>query len=330
MKLSIGACLGALIALILGTTPPTHGAADDHLSLKPSKTYEYSATFTARVDYALKVVYDDKGNDDTVSLGANIAGSLSRVRLSQAKMAPVDLSSAGARGRVRVTSGEAWAQERTDDAQSVTTCEGETAKVVGKPSIKPAIFSEFMPYAGLAFPTECVNNQGGARPGLFTLPSIFADFTRATAKAGAKRLSIPFDTEWTTSVGPEACPGNDGAAGTTCSYKVRGVLKLTRTDKDPEEGGSRAVEVSPGATKVETEVICPAKCTIILELTPLKGGPSIEVERISPKPRKPVTVTVDIPRSKRALVLESGGVTVEITYKLAGGTSFTDIRAGRV
>jgi hypothetical protein len=332
MKLSIGACLGALITLILGTTPPTHGAPAPGPELtKPASRYHYSATFTARSSYAFKHVVDDKGNDVTISLDATLKGSIPRVSVTQKKLLPLELFGLKG-GKVRVTQASTWSQVRTNDGANVTTCEGEKAKESGKPTVNSAIFDTLlMPYTGLTFFATCSNtDEGEISPGLYYQPVINADVDTSGVRAGAKSLSLPFEAAWTESGGSKPCPRHDGAEGMSCSYKVSGTLKLKRLDEEPDKGGSRAVEVSPGASTVETDVMCPATCTIIIELTPLKGGPTLEVERLSPKPRKPVTVTIDIPRSKRALVLESGGVTVEVTYKLAGGTSFTDIRTGRV
>lgn len=78
-------------------------------------------------------------------------------------------------------------------------------------------------------------------------------------------------------------------------------------------------------------MLYPKKCTITINLTPLKGGPTLTVPRIvRPKPGPAVTVKVTIPKRKRAMVKKAGGVRVKLTYKLPGGKKRTEVRKARL
>jgi len=81
---------------------------------------------------------------------------------------------------------------------------------------------------------------------------------------------------------------------------------------------------------VRTGVLCKKKCTVTINLFPFKGGPKIKAPRVvRPKPGRTVTVKIAIPANKRALLKKAGGVTVKLTYQVAG-KKHTEVRKARL
>jgi hypothetical protein len=109
---------------------------------------------------------------------------------------------------------------------------------------------------------------------------------------------------------------------------LRGTLTL-KLIKKLDQPKPKGASITRGATKATTTLTCPTDCTITIRLTPLDGGPTLTVRRISPPPGKPTKVTVPIPAKKRALVKQSGGVRLAVTYQIAG-MKVTETRAAQL
>lgn len=326
----------ALVVLITAALSPlwhvgTEAAASPAAHDRPQAPtrYLYSATFEAEVNHGLRNVYGDDRNSDVHNLSASLSGTLPNLEISTAdrwRWIP-----RGAKSSVRVLQAAAKTTTTTDDGGHVQTCTGNAAKPQGRSYYTAP--GRVIPFAGLGFPVSCTTSEGESSTAERSLPAIGATILKSSAITPgevAKTFQLRGDSkEWP---GPgrdeTSCPGYAGEHTVSCAYTVRGTLtlKLIKKLAPPKPKGA---SITPGATKAGATLTCPADCTITIRLTPLDGGPTLTVRRISPPPGKPTKVEVPIPPKKRGLVKKSGGVRLEVTYQIAG-MKVTEIRGAKL
>ena len=336
-KLGSLACLLVGAVAFLGASVPVHAAAasDDVAQRGRPKTeekrYLYSATFDATVTNDLKLLYPGSNNDEVRHFSAAISGVHRALEVSTTKK--YDLIPRSTKSSVRVGSAEATAVSRTDDGRSVVTCSGSAARAEGRPSPVPSLLSgsDFLPYASLAFPTSCTDNQGGA-PGSATyfLSPLHVEVNRVAGKPGDAVLTYHLETGVGTPplTSPADCPGFEEGTGNTCAYQVTGTLTLKLIKEvTPAAGSSKGASVTPGATKAVAQVACPAACRMEIEVMPLRGSPRVLArDTFTLEPGRKRSVQLPIPARNRQPAVKSGGIRLRITYRIAGVGAFSETR----
>lgn len=325
------AAVGAMSATLLSAAPVAPGHAVPQGD-PPGTTYVYRGTFTAEVSHSLLVDWADNDNDDR-AVSATIAGTLPSV-----KMDDLDLFSLSpASNTVRVVSAVGSGFTHTNSGRHERVCKATTATVSGKPTLLPDRArgaNAFVPFSLLTMPGKCTDSDGVSSTITYHYGPLVTDLW--DGRAGDDKLELRFHAArgLPPLQGPDTCPGYIPGQTEVCSYEIDGVLTLHLVKKvpptpKPSPQPSKAT-LAPGAKKVSAPVGCPARCTVKVRVTPLKGGPTLAVRRVTPAVGRVVPVKVSIPAAKRRLVKKAGGVRVTLTYRLAGGASYTETRKARL
>lgn len=293
--------------------------------------YLYRARFDAVVKHSLN---NDYGSYDaeTREMSTRVTGTLPNVITEGPGLESIWPK--GHRSTVKTSESRADTTQTTDDKNFVQTCTGSNAIASGRPyMVSTFLDAEITLFAGLEFPTRCTDNQGtGIAEGRYFLGPLKATLYDVQAgKNGAERIVIKIFGDATNpptgEPTPSLCPGYVEGETQSCAYTVAGTLTL---DLIKDLGPGKPTKGSKGTTvttkKAKVKVECPAKCSIKIELLPLRGGPTLTVERVSPKPSKLTEVTVPIPPKKRKAVIQSGGVQIQMKYTLASGLTYTESR----
>lgn len=353
--------IGGLVTGVLALSPP--GAASPQVPADwdpsterqaagpPGTQYIYRAIFSAHVTHTLKV---DWGGSDSVTrtVDAQLSGSIPRIT-ARVNSAGVGGVLGGTGDSVEVTSVSAEGVDRTNDGESVQTCTGSSASATGPATMQvPRSLPldgrdvEILPYALLSVPATCKNNQGfPPSKATYQYGPMWIGVDGLDQWTGESSMSAQFQESYEKTEGdPEGCPGHIPGQTPTCSYKITGTVRLILletippkptdpkpTKPKPTKPKPMPATVSPGGTRVGTGVLCPKRCSVIINLTGLKGGPKLTAPRVvRPKPGRTVKVKISIPTKKRALVKKAGGVQVKLTYRLTGGTKFSETRKARL
>lgn len=329
-------CLGAIAGLIAACLSPTAGGADAAEvpeSARGSKvSYLYSVTFVAEVSYDLRNEYGDL-DYETMKASATIRGTLPDVVVTSGNR--LHLVPRGAGGTVWATAATASATFTQDDRRRVEECAGETGVATGPAYVEPGLlFNNVHLFTGLTFPLECSDNEGGSGPGEIARGGVLAETLPGTGTVGDERYTIKVFGD---AVKPpeypdpdkERCPGYVAEHNVWCDYTVEGTLTLDLVEKlDPDTSPPTGAQVTPQKAKVD--VLCPARCEVGIEVVPLGGGATIASKRVSPRPRKPVTVTIPIAPRKRGVLVRAGGVRITLTYHLPKGVELRQVRTARL
>ncbi|MBU2696636.1 hypothetical protein [Pimelobacter sp. 30-1] len=329
------AAAGGLAAVLLAGLP---GAAASAASAAPQgdppgTTYVYRATFSATVTHALFVDWAD-GDSDEQTLEVRLQGAIPSITMDQA----LDLTSTSIpTSVVKVVAAQAEGVTRTNSGQHVRTCTASSGTATGKPVLWPDPLlqtNDFVPFAFLELPGSCTDSEGPPSATTFEYEAMLA-LTHG-GPAGAPSLSLPFRVERGTAplTRPDECPGYIAGQTPVCHYAIEGTLDLHLLRKVPPAppkppAPPRGAVLAPGAKKVTAGVRCPARCTVTLKVTPLSGGPTLAVRKVTPSPGRVTTVKVAIPPGKRGLVKKAGGVRLRLTYRHADGTTSTETRKAR-
>lgn len=337
MKLRTRLGLGAVAGLlVLGLTPAGAGyAAAEHAdrSGKPESKYLYSVSFVGEVTYDLR---NELGADyDTATALATVRGTLPNVVVGSSD--GTSLTARGTKGSVRVDGAAASSIGTQDDRRFVQNCSGDTAKVQGPPYVGPSLLGEdpqVALFTRLEFPLACTDNEGGAGAGAIVLAQNTVEVTGVrNGQVGDRSYSLRVfgDVEGPAGATPDRsqCLGYVAEWTVRCDYQIEGTLTLKLVKRlDPEKTAPTSASVSP--SRARAKVVCASRCTVDIKVVPLKGGPTIAVDRVTPKPGKPVGVTIPIPPKKRGLVTQAGGVRMTLTYTFARGVRITQVRTARL
>ncbi|TQL63812.1 hypothetical protein [Rarobacter faecitabidus] len=298
--------------------------------------YLYSGTFTFNATN--DVLIDFPGdNDETRHIKASLTGTLPLVQVTEGQRLDPVLASVAT--SVHVTSANAKVVSRTNDGANTTTCTGTATKVIGRPWLAALLMStQLHAYSQLQFPTSCVSTEAGdLGTTTYAFGPMGADLTAATGVVGDPSIAYTIKDDAATSLAPDAsCPGEYTLPGSTCSFKIDGklTLKLIKKIEPPKKPAKKPAKatIGKGAKKVSAKVPCPAAraCTVTIRVTPLRGGPTLTVKKLTVKPGKTKSLSMKIPKKKRAAVKRAGGVTVKFTYRSAGSKASSQTRRARL
>jgi len=335
-RLGLALVTGALVASLVpagsgGAAEPPRHAGD------PYDVYLYRVSFQAEVVHTLQT--ERGGESSNYSVKSKISGTLPNAEV--ATTSKHSLTFKGKKSSVRVGESSVEATDASRDADLYQKCTGNSGRAIGRPTEYPDVEGTSVQlYTGLMFDTTCVDDRGSKPvPGHFSLIALPAALGGASAgDVGDKSYLVTLAGDIKNPVGSmgprdSSCPGFVEGGTISCEYTITGTVKLTRIKK------VRSVPRTPGASeggtrvtpkKADVKVSCPAKCTVKIELTPLRGGPTLVVDRIDVGAGRSRTVTMPIPPKKRAVVKKSGGVQVKLRYTLPQGITYTETRTARL
>lgn len=326
------AAIGGMTAALLSVAPVAPGQAvpqDD----PPGTTYLYRGTFTAEVHHSLLVDWGDGDSDDR-AVSATIQGTIPSIRMDDLDL----VSLSAATSTVKVTSVTGSGFTTTNSGRHQRVCKTSSGTVAGRPTLLPdrtRAANALVPFALLTLPGACTDTDGHASTITYQYGPLATDVT--DGRAGDATLELPIHAErgLPPKQGADTCPGYIPGQTEVCEYVIEGTLTLHLVKKVPPtpkpSPQPKKAKLTRGAKKVTAPVRCTTRCTVTVRVTPLKGGPTVAVpRRVAPAPGRVVTVTVAIPAAKRRLVKKAGGVRVRLTYRLAGGATYTETRKARL
>jgi len=207
-------------------------------------------------------------------------------------------------------------------------------------------WNHVMPFALLSVPVKCTDSRGASETMTYQYGPLIA-LAGTNYDPGTRSLSL----DMTVAKGvapltePEVCPGYIPDQTPTCSYAIKGFVNLrlietnvpAKDDPNPPKDNPtppkppKGAVLSPDLKKVTAPVKCPKKRAVPATPFGLEGGPTLTAPRtIRHRPGRTAQLSVAIPASKRALVEKAGGVRVKLTYKLAGGKTYSEVRKARL
>ena len=304
---------------------PTSSDSRASVHVKPGVEYLYSATYVADVAYGIRQSYGAV-DYETTNLRTTISGSLPNLRIpAKSKYVLNPLSS---KASIRTSQSEAKNVTVTNSGHDIHNCDGATAAVAGQPVITGSTAPIHL-FGSLEFVTTCT---GGA-VGKFYLRDLPVETLTegGTGKVGDSSYTLKFFGDVTQPNGPGSssdptlCPDYVANTTTACSYTVQGTITLKLEKK--LDAATEGTSVTP--KKVKVDLRCPKSCKVNIRITPLKGGPTIAVDRVTLRPGAK-NVTIPLPSAKQKLVQKSGGVTIKLDYTFAGGLKYSETRLARL
>ena len=331
-----GAVLCGVVAALLGAVPAGGAAAEARRADPPGTTYLYAGSFTARIDHRLFVDWGD-GDSEEQTADVVLQGTLPQIKMEE-DLDLVDLDILN--DRVRVVSVEAESTTRSNSGQHVQTCTSTAGSTTGGPALWPDAqwqYNDFLPFAHVELTGTCADSEGPPTRFSSSYEPLIAPVRGGPA--GAPTLNLPFRVERGTAplTGADECPGNVPGQ-TRCRYAIEGTLTLHLIKRipppapkpPPPPAEPQGAKLAPGAKQVTAGVRCPGRCTVGVRVTTLKGGRKVApVRRFTPKPGRVVRLKVAIPPAKRGLVKKAGGVRVRLSYRLASGVRYSQVRTAR-